>query len=70
MAVLGLLGTTISPYMLFGQANQEVEEARGLNIPDEGAAKRSVVIGMVLEQCRGVLHHCVRGGHDSRDRGC
>jgi Mn2+/Fe2+ NRAMP family transporter len=48
VAALGLLGTTISPYMLFWQANEEVEEARDLGFPDEGTAKRAVVIGMVF----------------------
>lgn len=69
VAALGLLGTTISPYMLFWQANEEVEEARGFSLPDEAAAKRSVVIGMVFSNvvaffiivCAAVTTHATGG---------
>lgn len=63
LAVLvGILGTTISPYLFFWQAAQEVEEdrdhgkttvakRRGATNKELAAAKRDVVTGMLLSNC-------------------
>jgi Mn2+/Fe2+ NRAMP family transporter len=57
--LVGILGTTISPYLFFWQAAQEVEEDRdrgktmvaqrkGLTNKELKVAKRDVITGMLL----------------------
>lgn len=48
LAALALLGTTISPYMLFWQANEEVEELRAGFAIRARAADAAIWIGMLF----------------------
>lgn len=50
VAALGLLGTTISPYMLFWQSNAEVEEnhSAGSDQPPHGVQLGSIWLGMIF----------------------
>jgi Mn2+/Fe2+ NRAMP family transporter len=47
LAALGLLGTTISPYMLFWQANEEVEELKHGAVIHARQFDTSIWIGMI-----------------------
>ena len=79
-ALIAVLGTTISPYLFFWQASQEVEEVR--NHHGEKPLKRCAIAGggatrthssghlsgHGILQHRGIFHYLDRRGHASRSR--
>ena len=79
VALVAVLGTTISPYLFFWQAGQEVEEgrthhARPLRFEPKTAGKALAAlrldtgVGMFVSNLIAVFHHHRDGGHIARAR--
>jgi Mn2+/Fe2+ NRAMP family transporter len=66
VAALGLLGTAISPYMLFWQANEEAEELHDGTSIQASQENASVWLGMIYSNLISLLGELDRRGDDRR----